>query len=122
MLQPLLLPREPQRYDQLSARLQPLKETLGPSPSLLCEGPLFHPRSMRRLSLRHRKRCAPNRGERLPSPDNGRNYDASTAQSNPIPSALLPQDYAHGSRGPPHNLVQRLTRAYPLAPSLVISL
>src|SRR6266481_2114366 len=105
MLQPLLLPREPQRYDQLSARLQPLKETVGPSPSLLCEGPLFHPRSMRRLSLRHRKRCAPNRGERLPSPDNFNNTATTETYTLSLHDALLPQDYAHGSRGPPHNLV-----------------
>ena len=70
----------------------------------------------------HRKRCAPNREECILQPAKTQNCDALTAQSSPMPSVPLQQDYADSDRETLHNIEPRLMRAYHLAPSLARSL
>src|SRR6202035_5025763 len=94
MLPPPLLPQEIRRYDPLGARLQPLgPENMAASLSnRLHDSLLFRPRSTRSLHLFHRKRCAPNREERLRWVAKLQNFDGLTVQLIPMPSVPLQLD------------------------------
>src|SRR5271165_2000850 len=128
MFRPVFLhPLSPQalrRYDPPGTRLQPLVvgEMARPASSQLPASLPFPPRSTKYLQLCHRKRCAPNRGERLLEPTTAQNYDALTAQSNPTRNVPLQQDYAQSNRESLHAIVPRLSRAYHSAFWLVRSL
>src|SRR5271166_5122808 len=104
--------------------LQPLVpgNMAGPTPHRLPESLLFRARSTEYLPRRHRKRRAPNRGKWLLALANTQNCDALTAQSNPMPSGSLQQDYVHLPRVPLPKLAPWLMRSYHLAPLLVRSL
>src|SRR5262249_34202748 len=118
------LPQEPRRYDPLSARLQPLVlAKMGRSTSLRSpESPSIRLRSRKFLLLCHRRRCAPNRGERVHEAAKLRNYDASTARSYSTRSVLLQRYYLQGERETRPNREPKLTLAYRSAPWLEKSL
>src|SRR6516165_9540637 len=124
VLAPRLLPQELQRYDPLSAKLQPL--VLGGTAQLgSCRWPdslLFPARSTECLSRCHRKRCVPNPGKCLPDAANAQNSDAWRVQSDPMSSGPLQQDYAQTSREPLPNSAPGLMRSYHSASLLVRSL
>src|ERR1700746_61822 len=74
----------------------------------LLDSPVFRPRSTRCLQPCYRKRCVPNRGKSPLQAAKMQNSDASTAQSNPMPSVPFPQDYLRGDReSPPEKVVPR---------------
>src|SRR5271165_5611057 len=92
----------------LSARKYGLR-SIGP----VRDSPVFRLRSTRYLPPCCRKRSGPSRGKSSLQAAKMQNSDASTAQSNPMPSVPFPQDYLRGDReSPPKKVVKRLTRAY----------
>src|SRR6516165_4043928 len=115
MLLPGLSLQALREYDPRGTKLQPLTldKMAHSGSSRLLDSPLVRPRSTRDPPRRHRKRFVPNRGESPLEAAKMQNSDASTAQSNPMPSVLFPKDYLRGDReSPPEKVVSRLTRAY----------
>src|SRR6516165_1965789 len=115
MLLPGLSLQALREYDPRGTKLQPLTldKMAHSGSSRLLDSPLVRPRSTRDPPRRHRKRFVPNRGESPLQAAKMQNSDASTAQSNPMPSVPFPQDYLRDDReSPPKKAVPRLTRAY----------
>src|ERR1700740_2682907 len=93
-----LLPQELRTHDSPSAKTQPLvpKNMACAAWHRLLDSPVFRPRSTRCLQPCYRKRCVPNRGKSPLQAAKMQNSDASTAQSNPMPSVPFPQDFLRG--------------------------